>query len=282
MYRDCCVENEKTVYQSVIEEKFCCAIVPVFNHAHTLEKVLTDVAQHIPYIIVVNDGSTDHSEPLLSKLQQNLPSYLFPLDVIHLPTNQGKGKALQEGFRRAVKAGFRYAITIDADGQHFADDIPHFITMIRKYPGSLIVGARNMQQEGVPGKSSFGNSFSNFWYRVETGVKLPDTQSGFRLYPVERLRRMRFFTHKYEFEIEILVRAAWMGCRIHHVPVRVYYAPEERRISHFRPFRDFARISLLNAVLTLIALLWVRPRNFVRKFIGMVGDLCKQAFVFID
>ena len=252
--------------QSVIEDKFCCAIVPVFNHAQTLEKVLTDVAQYIPYIIVVNDGSTDYSEQLLSEIKHNLPSSLISLDVIHLPTNSGKGLALQKGFERAVEAGFRYAITIDADGQHFADDIPRFMDMIRKYPGSLIVGARDMQQDGIPGKSSFGNRFSNFWYRVETGVKLPDTQSGFRLYPVECLRGMRFFTRKYEFEIEILVRVAWMGCRIRYMPVKVYYAPEESRVSHFRPFRDFMRISLLNTVLTLAALLWVRPRNFLRKF----------------
>jgi glycosyltransferase involved in cell wall biosynthesis len=252
--------------------------VPAYNNAGTLERVLLDVAQYIPYIIVVNDGSTDSTGSLLCNLQKNHPVFsrqvIDPseepvekvfLDVVHQPRNGGKGKALQKGFECAVAAGFRYAVTIDADGQHFADDIPLFIRMIEKYPDSLIVGARNMQQDGVPGKSSFGNRFSSFWYRIETGIKLADTQSGFRLYPVERLKGMRFFTQKYEFEIEVLVRAAWRGCRIRWVPVKVYYAPEESRVSHFRPFRDFARISLLNAVLVPVAFLWIKPRDFVRS-----------------
>jgi glycosyltransferase involved in cell wall biosynthesis len=242
-------------------EKFCCAIVPARNNAQTLEKVLFDVARYLPYVIVVNDGSTDHTASLLDNLQVNGAI----VDVIHLPANRGKGNALQKGFERAVAAGFRYAVTIDADGQHFADDIPLFIAMIQKYPDSLIVGARNMRQDGVPAKSGFGNRFSNFWFRVETGIKLPDTQSGFRLYPLERVGDMRFFTHKYEFEIEVLVRVAWLGCRIRHVPIQVYYAPEESRVSHFRPFRDFARISLLNTVLVSVALLWMRPRNWIRN-----------------
>ena len=246
---------------SILQEKYCCIIVPTFNNAGTLEKVLTDVAHYLPHIIVVNDGSTDHTSLLLIDLQRRLA-----LDVIDMPVNRGKGKALQCGFARAVQAGFRYAITIDADGQHFADDIPLFTTMIAKYPDSLIVGVRNMQQNGVPGKSSFGNRFSNFWYRIETGIKLPDTQSGFRLYPVRRMNGMRFYTHKYEFEIEVLVRAAWRGCRIRQTPVKVYYAPEENRVSHFRPFRDFIRISLLNTMLVLVAFLWIKPRNMVRNF----------------
>jgi uncharacterized protein (DUF2062 family) len=138
--------------------------------------------------------------------------------------------------------------------------------MIEKYPDSLIVGARNMKQLDVPGKSSFGNRFSNFWYRLETGIKLGDTQSGFRLYPVQRLKDVHFFTDRFEFEIEVLVRAAWQGYRIRSVPVKVYYAPEESRVSHFRPFRDFARISLLNATLVIIAFLWIMPRNMFRHF----------------
>ena len=253
------------MHQLVIEEKFCCAIIPTYNNVTTLEKVLTDVAQYIPHIIVVNDGSTDHTELLLSNMQQHYDSRIT-MDVIHFPENKGKGKALQKGFEHAVAAGFRYAITIDSDGQHFANDIPRFMEMIRKFPGSLLVGARNMKQEGVPDKSSFGNRFSNFWYRVETGIKLPDTQSGFRLYPLERLRNIRFFTRKYEFEIEVLVRAAWRGCRIRSIPVQVCYAPKEDRVSHFRPFRDFMRISLLNTVLVTVALLWIRPRDLVRRF----------------
>src|SRR5690606_8563116 len=127
------------------------------------------------------------------------------------------------------------------------------------------IGARNMKQAGIPGKSSFGNRFSNFWFKVETGINVPDTQSGFRLYPVARMKTMRFFTRKYEFEIEVLVRCAWKGIKIDSVPVSVYYAPEEERVSHFRPFIDFFRIGLLNTVLVLIAFLYVKPRKFFQS-----------------
>jgi uncharacterized protein (DUF2062 family) len=99
---------------------------------------------------------------------------------------------------------------------------------------------------------------------VETGINSPDTQSGYRLYPLLPLKNMQFITRKYEFEIEILVKAAWKGVKIESVPVTVYYAPKETRISHFRPFKDFFRISILNTVLVLIAFLYIKPRDFFR------------------
>jgi uncharacterized protein (DUF2062 family) len=120
-----------------------------------------------------------------------------------------------------------------------------------------------MSVDNVPTKSSFGNRFSNFWYWVNTHIHLPDTQSGYRLYPVQRIGRKRYFTNKYEFEIEVLVRAAWGGVPVLAVPVSVYYPPADKRISHFRPFKDFTRISILNTVLVTIALLWIKPRDLV-------------------
>jgi hypothetical protein len=76
---------------------------------------------------------------------------------------------------------------------------------------------------------------------------------------------MTFFTKKYEFEIEVLVRVAWKGIAVTSVPVKIFYAPKETRISHFRPFTDFTRISILNTVLVLMALLYIKPRDFVRS-----------------
>jgi uncharacterized protein (DUF2062 family) len=121
-----------------------------------------------------------------------------------------------------------------------------------------------MEQAGIPGKSSFGNKFSNFWYWVETGIKMEDTQSGYRLYPVAALNTVTFFTKKFEFEIEVIVRAAWRGVTISSVPVKIFYEEKSKRISHFRPFQDFSRISVLNTVLVTIALLYIKPRDFIR------------------
>lgn len=244
-------------YQQHFERLRMCVIIPTYNNAATLAGVIRDVAGYTHAIIVVNDGSTDHTEEVLAEFNS--------LEVVRYPRNAGKGIALRRGFKKALEKGYEYAITIDSDGQHFAKDIPLFVEKLDKDGPALIMGARNMNQESVPGKSSFGNKFSNFWFKVETGIDCPDTQTGFRLYPIGQLRHMRFFTRKYEFEIEVLVRAAWKGIPVTSVPISVYYAPPETRVSHFRPFKDFSRISVLNTVLVLITFLYIKPRNFFRS-----------------
>ena len=232
-------------------------LIPTYNNEKTLSRVLDGVLSYTPDVIVVNDGSTDSTAAILSGYPQ--------VEVVTFSKNRGKGKALQEGFRVARARGYTYVLTIDSDGQHFPEDIPTFITAIEQEEvPTLLVGNRDMTVEGVPKKSSFGHKFSNFWFHLETGVKLPDTQSGYRLYPLEVIPR-RYFTSKFEFEIEVLVRSSWRGVPIKPVPIRVLYDPSER-VSHFRPVKDFARISLLNSILVLIAFLYIKPRDFLRKF----------------
>jgi len=233
----------------------CCVIIPTYNNANTLRRVLDGVLWYTDAIIVVNDGSTDATGKILEGYGA--------IKQIHLLKNRGKGNALRAGFKAAKEAGFDHAITIDSDGQHFPDDIPKFITALEKEGNTLLIGSRNMHQEGVPKKSSFGNKFSNFWFLFETGIKLDDTQSGYRLYPLRELPK-KFFTPKFEFEIEVIVRAAWKGIPVRNIPIKVLYDPDER-ISHFRPFRDFTRISILNTVLVIISLLYIKPRDVVRN-----------------
>ena len=206
---------------------------------------------------MVNDGSTDSTPNLLGKFKD--------IDLITFPKNRGKGFALRQGFERARQAGYKYAITIDSDGQHFPEDLPGFLEKLDNNTQTIFIGARNMDQASVPGKSSFGHKFSNFWFWVETGLRLKDTQSGYRLYPVLAMKDIQFLTRKFEFEIEVLVRAAWRGIAIDHVPVRVFYAEPGKRISHFRPFRDFTRISILNTFLVAIALFYIKPRDLIRS-----------------
>ncbi len=246
---------DKVLFKKHASDLGTCVIIPTYNNATTLANVIADVNEFIEDIIVVDDGSTDDTKHLLQAFTQ--------IHVISYLPNKGKGLALRKALRYAACKGFRYAITIDSDGQHFAEDIPVFIKKIEEKPEALLIGARNMNQESVPGKSSFGNRFSNFWFWVETGLKGPDTQSGYRLYPLKQIGKMNFVTRKYEFEIEVLVRAAWKKIAIDWVPVTVYYAPKEERVSHFRPFKDFFRISVLNTVLVLIAFFYIKPRNFI-------------------
>jgi glycosyltransferase involved in cell wall biosynthesis len=246
---------EQIPYISITKGAGICILIPTYNNERTLAGVIGDVGKYCGDIIVVNDGSTDSTAEILQS---------FPyIKVIEYQPNKGKGRALRTGLAYAAENGFEYAITIDSDGQHFAKDIPVFVEKIKAQPGSLLIGARNMDQATVPGKSSFGNKFSNFWFWVETGIKGPDTQSGFRLYPVQKLKSLRFYTRKFEFEIEVLVAAAWKGIKVDWVPVTVYYAPKETRVSHFRPFRDFTRVGILHTIAVTIALLYIKPRNFI-------------------
>jgi len=234
----------------------CCVLIPTYNNRNTIAQVIKDVLVYTDDVCVVNDGSTDDT---LSIIQQ------FSNIKIHTySVNRGKGFALQTGFMFAMDNGYEYAITIDSDGQHYASDLPVFIDALERDRNCIFIGARNMTVENVPGKSNFGNKFSNFWFKLETGIELPDTQSGYRLYPLKPLQDIHFFSNRYEFEVEVIVRAAWDEVGVEAVPVKVYYPPAEERVSHFRPLKDFTRISILNSVLVIWLLLYIKPRDLYR------------------
>ena len=247
--------DSKDQIKNKFNELNCCVIVPTYNNASVISPVLTKLKSYTNNIIVVNDGSTDNTLSVLAECSVQIVSYV---------KNRGKGIALQQGFSYAISKGFKYAITIDSDGQHNPDDLILFLNKIEEGNRAIILGARNMEQEGVPAKSSFGNKFSNFWFWFETGYKVPDTQTGYRCYPLKYVANKKYFTNKYEFEIEVMVRGVWSGLSIESVPVSVYYAPKEERISHFRPFKDFTRISILNTFLVFILLFYIKPRNLYR------------------
>ncbi len=141
----------------IFERLKVCLLVPTFNNAKTLEPLLKELEKYGAYIILINDGSTDETEGLVTR---------FPnVQIISYYPNRGKGYALRQGFRAATEKGYDYAISIDSDGQHFPGDLPLFLEKLESNPGALIIGARNMEQSSVPAKSSFGHRFSNFWYQ---------------------------------------------------------------------------------------------------------------------
>jgi len=231
-------------------------IIPTYNNAGTLEDVIRRcLAQGLP-VLVVNDGSSDETASILERME---------VQSISHPKNLGKGQALISGFLEARRQGFKYALTIDSDGQHFPEDIPALLAA--KGERTLVVGSRS--QMGADGGGSFANRFSNFWFHLYTWVRLPDTQTGFRLYPLPALPSLGILSSRYEAELALLVFSAWKGLKMKPVPVRVAY-PEDR-VSHFRPGMDFLRISLLNTLLLFLALLYGWPRMlFSRIFLKFV------------
>ncbi|HEX3719323.1 MAG TPA: glycosyltransferase family 2 protein [Verrucomicrobiae bacterium] len=234
-----------------------CVVVPCFNHSADLAAVARSAQAYCP-VLIVDDGSTT---PL-----PELPG----CGVLRFDHNCGKGAALRAGFQRAAELGFSHVITLDADGQHFAEDIPKFLAAAQARPDALVVGVRDFYASGCPAGRRRANNISSFWFRLETGVRLGDSQCGFRCYPLALTERLDTRSGRYAFELEFLLRLAWLGAPIVAVPVKCVYKPEHVLRSHFRPVRDFAHISVMN--LGLILELALNARKSLTNLV-MPGNL---------
>lgn len=255
-----------------VEENEVCAVIPTYQNAKTLLQVVADVHRVVDTVFVVDDGSNDGTAALLDKATGNER----PEKVLTHPKNCGKGAALKTGLTYARQQGFRYAVTVDADGQHRADDIPALLKAVEEEPDALAIGSRGLQHENMPAKSTFANRFSNFWFALQTLQRLPDTQSGLRVYPLRCLHGLRWMSARYEAELTLLVFSAWAGVKLLPVPVSVYYPPRDQRVTHFRPGRDFTRISVLNTLLCFLMVVYGWPRIFCRQIArGVKGVFCK-------
>ena len=221
-------------------------VIPVYNHPGTLRDVVSRALKIHDMVMVVDDGSRDIAADFLTGLD---------VHVIRHRKNMGKGAAILTGAKEAGRLGMTHIATIDADGQHDPADFRRFIPVIQENPHAIIIGRRCFQGTEVPRLSAFGRSFSNFWMRLQTGISIGDTQSGFRAYPLVVLDNLNLRERHYSFEVEVLVKAAWAGVTIMETDISVYYPPPEKRISHFRGFLDNLRISILNTKLTMRSIL---------------------------
>lgn len=235
-----------------------CIVIPTYNNAATIAQVAGDaVATGLP-VIVVADGCTDGTVAALEPLKGRVV-------LLQYQPNRGKGHALAVGIARASELGYTHAITMDGDAQHKSSDIPKFLEAIEKHPRDIILGARSLTAENMPGRNTFANRFSNFWFALHTWKTPGDTQTGYRAYPLHR--PLHFYTSRYEAELAVLVDAAWRGTGIGSIAVDVHYPPAHERVSHFKPARDFARISLLNTLLTFLAFTVGYPSMLIHKIL---------------
>ena len=251
-----------SLLQKRMEALRICVVVPTYNNQNTLDSVLNDLLRYTTSIIVVNDGSTDSTAAILERFAEQI-------EIVSYEQNRGKGFALKTGFNHAEMLGYQNAITMDSDGQHFAADMEQFVESAEQFRGALLLGQRTTVGN-MPDKNSFANKFSNFWFTVQTACRFRDTQNGFRLYPLAEMKGLRPLSSRYEAELEVLVRSAWRGVRIVPVPTRVYYPPENERVTHFRPGADFFRISVLNTLFTLLAIVYGYPSMFVHRLLNLL------------
>jgi GT2 family glycosyltransferase len=246
--------------------------IPVYNNAGTIADVVSRCRRQITDVVVIDDGSTD----------ADLRELLKPLDVpvIRHPQNLGKGKALLTAFDYAAARGAKYFITLDGDGQHFPEDIPHFVS--RLDPDTILIGSRQKVIGKMPYSSRFGREFSDVWVCIESGAVASDTQSGFRAYPLESIQGLQLRSRHYNLEVEVVTRAVWAGLKIGSVPIRVQYLEGPNRVSSFRPFADNARISLMHTRLVLRQLMPIPHRRLLprdpktRTFASLFKSICFQ------
>ncbi|MBL7672405.1 MAG: DUF2062 domain-containing protein [Bdellovibrionaceae bacterium] len=227
--------------------------IPVFDNPGTIVDVIEACLLETPHpVFVIDDGSQISVESLFkARCGPGEKRVSFYRD----DQNQGKGQALQRGFVEAVRCGFTHLIAIDGDGQHVPAEIVKLERAAIESPWALIVGDRDMKSQNVPASSVFGKKFSNFWVRYQTDVGVGDSQSGFRIYPLYLLQNMKFYCKKYDFEIEVLIRLIWSGVAVRNVKISVHYFPPGIRVSHFDKWKDNLRISILNTLLTIGAML---------------------------
>ena len=257
-----------------LRERGICVVIPTYNNVGTIADVVTRACEQCADVIVVSDGSDDGTLELLQGIGD--------ITIVSYPRNKGKGEALKQGFKKALELGFSYAITLDADGQHFPEDIPVMLKANILHPGALIIGQRK-GLESIPRSfgSRFANAFSNFWFCVQTGQYLKDTQSGFRLYPLKKIVGLNFLTSRYEAELELLVFMCWHGVDVVSQQVNVYYPPKEERVSHFRPGPDFTRIFILNTCLCVLALVYGLPLKLWRGLTALLRTAYSLLFYLI-
>ena len=215
------------------------AVIPAYNEARTLGKVVGDLLAHCADVVVVDDGSTDGGAANLAGA---------PITLLRHTQNQGKAAALWTGMQAALAMGADAVLTLDADGQHAVDDVPRLMHAARANPARLILGARALARRSTPLVRFMANRFANFWISWACGQRLTDSQSGFRVYPGAFLRKVDIAHDRrqgFVFESELLIEAARAGFRIHAVSVPAIYRPDARA-SYYR-HRDSLRITAMVA-----------------------------------
>lgn len=228
-----------------------CAIIPTFENATTLERVVRDVRAHIADVIVVDDGSGKGARTAAERVEREGLAR-----VVYRPQNGGKGAAVKTGLEKALEEGFSHALQIDADGQHCVDDIPRMLTESRADPRALVLGQPIFDASAPLGRR-IGRMVSIFWCAVETLSRtIGDPLCGFRVYPVAATIAVRARGEAMDFDPEVAVRLAWAGHPVRHVATAVrYLGREEGGVSHYRLARDTLLISWMHTRLCAAGLL---------------------------
>lgn len=215
-------------------------VIPALNEALRIRDVVQAALRECPQVIVIDDGSDDGTAERIADL---------PVTVLRHTQRMGKGASLRDGFREALRRGVAGVLTMDGDGQHDAADIPRLLDAATRHPGYIVIGARLRKRSQQPTYRRLANEFGDWGIAWGTGYQIADSQSGQRYYPAEVCALDDVPGEDFVFEAQIVISAAQqLGTRCVSVPIESRYKQthtgEQMRASHFKPVRDFTRITL--------------------------------------
>jgi len=216
------------------------AVIPAYNEAATLRDIAERTLRQVPWLIVVDDGSTDGTRDAVAGL---------PLTLLSNSRNSGKGASLWRGIQHAIGRGAEAIVTLDGDGQHSPEDMARLLAVHEGHRSAIVIGSRMHDRRSIPLDRYIANQVGNFCIGWAARRAVEDSQSGFRVYPAALFRTLKVHADRaggFVFESEILIDAARAGTDVIAVPVAAIYEQRGRR-SHFRPLLDFALIGRMVA-----------------------------------
>lgn len=199
-----------------------CVLIPAYNEAAHIERVCREVRALIPDVVVIDDGSRDRTAELATATG---------VKVLRQPVNLGKGAVLNVGFAYARAHGFDAVITMDADGQHLAAEVPKFIETYRRTRIPVLIGNRIGDLRAMPAARRYTNRLMSWLLSRVMRQYIADTQCGFRLYRCDTLQLVTTGSQRFAAESEILLSFAHRGIRMDSVRVSTVYADEQSKIN---------------------------------------------------
>ncbi|MBI9072111.1 MAG: glycosyltransferase family 2 protein [Melioribacteraceae bacterium] len=209
-----------------------CAIIPFYNESKFISEITTEVLKYVDHIIAIDDGSTDNSMNII-------PDSNRITKIIH-PLNMGKGAALKSGFQKSLELGFDITITIDADLQHDPSYIPKFINEINNY--DLVIGNRLNDISNMPFPRILSNKITSKLLSIKTGLKILDSQNGFRAFRNKTLNNLIPTSFGFEAESEILVLAGKFKYKTGHVEIPTIYGEEKSKMRNIQAIKGFLKV----------------------------------------
>ncbi len=223
----------------MLDRNHVAVVIPALNESLRIREVVQGALAQCPHVIVVDDGSDDGTAECVSDL---------PVTLLRHARRMGKGASLRDGFREALRQGHAGVLTMDGDGQHSAADLSRLLDAANRHPGCIVIGARLRKRSQQPTYRRLANEFGDWGVAWGTGYQIADSQSGQRFYPAAVAAMEHVPGEDFVFEAQILISAAQqLGTRCVSVPIESRYksvhSGEQFRASHFKPVRDFTRIT---------------------------------------